>query len=148
MFDKAKPDGKFNDFFEEIMKNYENLVNVDYDPYKISFPAAYQHLEQEEFQLEFEEVMRRIQEQKQNRKEEKIDEEDPGYEAMFQDFQEKKAEFQEKYQAFIEKISSLVHENTIMIKNWQRPEDFSGRTLKISERLPKLYRQYKEKIRL
>ena len=31
------------------MSNYENLVNCDYDPYKISFPAAYQHLSSEEF---------------------------------------------------------------------------------------------------
>ena len=26
------------------MDNYDNLVNLDYDPYKVSFPAAYQHL--------------------------------------------------------------------------------------------------------
>ena len=29
------------------MVNYDSLVNVDYDPYKISFPAAYQNIPDE-----------------------------------------------------------------------------------------------------
>ena len=47
VYSKAKDDKKFKDFYEEVMANYDSLVNVDYDPYKISFPPAYQHIPEE-----------------------------------------------------------------------------------------------------
>ena len=91
MFDRAKEDSKFNSFFEEIMNNYEQLVNTDYDPYKISFPAAYQHLETEDFEFEFEEVMRGISEQRERMEE--GEEEGSDYETMFKEFEEKRSVF-------------------------------------------------------
>jgi len=47
VYGKAKEDKKFKDFYEELMSSYDSLVNLDYDPYKVSFPSAYQHIPDE-----------------------------------------------------------------------------------------------------
>jgi hypothetical protein len=46
---KSRHDNQFHFFLEDVYRNYDALINVDYDPYKVSFPPAYTQLTQQEF---------------------------------------------------------------------------------------------------
>lgn len=41
---KARTDSQFPHFLDDLYKNYDGLINLDYDPYNVSFPPAYNHL--------------------------------------------------------------------------------------------------------
>lgn len=57
-FAKSKEDTRFGPFAQELITNYDSLVNTEYDPYNISFPAAYQRLNQEDFENQFSDIMK------------------------------------------------------------------------------------------
>lgn len=44
---KSREDSRFHAFLEDIYRNYDALINTEYDPYKVSFPAAYGQLNDE-----------------------------------------------------------------------------------------------------
>lgn len=67
---KSKEDTQFGPFLEDLYKNYDSLINLEYDPYKISFPAAYAGLSEEEFDEKYAELLARIQYLKQQDKDE------------------------------------------------------------------------------
>lgn len=48
----------------------------------------------------------------------------------------------------MESIKEVISKNKVMISSCKDVESFSGRTLSISPNLSKVYRRYKEKIRI
>ena len=50
----------FEGFFKDCIKHFGSLVEVDHDPYHVSFPAAYSQLSDEEFEEEWLQCLERI----------------------------------------------------------------------------------------
>lgn len=149
---RAKTDSSFAPFLRELIANFGDLVNADYDPYKISFPPAYAHLSPEEFNAEYEAVQAQIESVRM------LGGEDPwkegkgakgnDCEAVFAEFEETKERFKRTYSLLVEKMREVTVKHEGVLKFWKKSEAVEGRMLSISPQLPKLYKQYKEAVRL
>jgi hypothetical protein len=87
---RSREDKQFHSFLEDLYRNYDSLVNLEYDPYKISFPPAYQQLTEDAFNEKYEGLLEKIKDMREKGKVEETASK-TSFEMIFREFEEHKS---------------------------------------------------------
>ena len=54
--EREEDDHTFGSYLNDLMENYESLVNINYDPYGITFPPAFKDVDEQDLNHKFMEI--------------------------------------------------------------------------------------------